>query len=184
MVNVHQRRNKLKIYTKTGDDGETGLYDGTRIAKDDIRVECYGTLDELNSALGICKNYITENECYSDIEIVQRHLFDLGAMLATIQKETLKVKFSKDDITWIENRIDYYSEKLPPFEAFILPGNSKASAFLHLARTIARRGERLIINLGKSEFVEEEVLLYMNRLSDLLFVFASLFEGEQKSVEF
>lgn len=174
----------MKIYTKTGDKGETSLYDGNRVGKDDIRVEAYGTVDELNSVLGIAKNYLEDDETFKRIEVIQNKLFTLGAMLATKEKEKLKVTLNEEDVNLLEEYVDDYMGRAGEFKGFILPGNNIKSAYLHLARTVVRRAERAVIRLSGDEYVEEVVLRYVNRLSDCLFAMASFFEGERKSVDF
>ena len=170
-----------KIYTRTGDDGSTGLTDGSRVPKHSPRPQAYGSVDELNSSLGMVYFYLNkENSNLLHIEIknlireIQNDLFDLGADLATpISKEKEKypaLRIKKGQIDKIENKIDYYNKSLKPLNSFILPGGSEASTLLHQSRTITRRAERDISLLSSMEDINIKSLIYLNRLSDLLFV--------------
>ena len=170
-----------KIYTRTGDDGSTGLTDGSRVPKHSPRPQAYGSVDELNSSLGIvyfCLNKgnsnLLHNEIKNLIREIQNDLFDLGADLATpISKEKEKypaLRIKKGQIDKIENKIDYYNKSLKPLNSFILPGGSESSTLLHQSRTIARRAERDICLLSSIEDINIQSLIYLNRLSDLLFV--------------
>ncbi|ANL29743.1 ATP:cob(I)alamin Co-beta-adenosyltransferase protein [Rhizobium phaseoli] len=168
-----------KIYTKTGDDGTTGLASGRRRRKDDLRVEAYGTIDEANSAIGLARLYTTD---LADLDAmlmsIQNDLFDLGADLATPDTgeppayEPLRIV--ETQVERIERDIDRLNADLNPLTSFILPGGSPAAAHLHLARTIARRGERLMVTLARmeGEIVGGAAMKYINRLSDFLFVAA------------
>lgn len=168
----------VKIYTRTGDAGETALFDGTRVAKSDARVATYGDVDELNAWLGVARAMLLgEPDRRPDlpdlIEQLQRDLFALGSRLADpahrIADRVTKAAISADDITRLENWIDALETELPPLRRFILPGGSPAGAALHVARTVCRRAERAMVALGG---LEPELLTYINRLSDLLFVLA------------
>ena len=170
-----------KIYTRTGDDGSTGLTDGSRVPKHSPRPQAYGSVDELNSSLGIVYLSLNkENSNLLHVEIknlireIQNDLFDLGADLATpISKEKEKypaLRIKKKQIDKIENKIDYYNKSLKPLNSFILPGGSEASTLLHLSRTVARRAERDTSLLSSIEDINIQSLIYLNRLSDLLFV--------------
>ena len=184
MAKGHQGSDMMKIYTKTGDKGETSLYDGNRVGKDDIRVESYGTIDELNSVLGIAKNYLEDDEAIKRLEIIQNKLFTVGAMLATRDKDKLRVTLTEEDVKELEEYVDDYMARIGELRGFILPGNNLKSAYLHLGRTVVRRAERAIIRLSGDEFVEDVVLRYVNRLSDFLFAMASFFEGERRAIDF
>lgn len=164
----------MKIYTKTGDNGETGLFGGPRVTKDHIRIHAYGTVDELSSILGIASVHCTDIELREVIVQLQNQLFVLGADLATPRqaKSTVIQRISTDDITYIEDLIDKFDEELPPLKNFILPGGSLFGATLHYARTVCRRAERFIVSLAQKEDLGMEVGQYINRLSDLLFVMA------------
>lgn len=165
----------LKIYTKTGDSGETGLFDGTRVSKADPRVAAYGDVDELNAWLGLVRSASTDDQLGGMLEHIQRDLFALGARLADpasrIATRVTKTAVTSDDIARLEGWIDLLESELPPLRRFILAGGSAAGASLHVARTICRRAERGMVGLGAGAF-ENELLVYVNRLSDLLFVMA------------
>jgi cob(I)alamin adenosyltransferase len=176
----------MKIYTKSGDKGTTSLFDNTRVAKDSLRVESYGTIDELNSALGFAKNFVKEKEVYKIIRSVQRQLFNLAGELATTDWESFPEKITGDDIKFLEDKIDFYLEKMNKKEKsmFIIPGSSKASGALHQARTICRRAERRITTLAGKVDLSIELQKYINRLSDLLYTLARYSEAELDYVEF
>ena len=166
----------MKIYTKTGDKGTTSLIYGTRVAKNDLRVEAYGTCDETNSMIGLALSYLY-NENFQGKEIIesvyhkiQTNLFHVGSELATPKGKEVKWAITGLDIQELENRIDDWDIELPSLTNFILPGGHPAGAAFHVARTIARRAERCAVSLG--EDVNPLVLAYLNRLSDLLFVTA------------
>jgi cob(I)alamin adenosyltransferase len=163
----------MKIYTKTGDKGETGLYGGERVAKDSLRVSAYGTVDEANSAIGIARAHLSDEEIDKDLAHLQNALFDVGADLATPNDSKYRKNVSpidEQDVDYLEHLIDRYDNT--PLTNFILPGGHPSSAALHLARTIARRAERDIITLKREEQINEYVAVFLNRLSDLLFVMA------------
>jgi cob(I)alamin adenosyltransferase len=168
-----------KIYTKTGDDGTTGLVSGPRRLKDDLRVEAYGTIDEANSAIGLARLHTADlPELDAMLMSIQNDLFDLGADLATPDTgeppayEPLRI--AETQVDRVEHDIDQLNADLEPLKSFILPGGSPAAAHLHLARTIARRAERLMVALARThgEIVGEPAMKYVNRLSDFLFVAA------------
>ncbi|HEX8827931.1 MAG TPA: cob(I)yrinic acid a,c-diamide adenosyltransferase [Xanthobacteraceae bacterium] len=166
-----------KIYTRTGDDGTTALGSGERRTKYDLRVAAYGTLDELNAAIGIARLH-TGGDAALDgaLAHIQNDLFDLGADLTTPGKGRgpggARLTVTQAQVNWLEAEIDRLNAELAPLRSFVLPGGGAAAAYLHLARTICRRGERLIAELKDRESVGEEVLKYVNRLSDFLFVAA------------
>lgn len=169
----------MKIYTKTGDKGETGLYGGKRVRKDHVRVQAYGDIDETNAAIGIARSYIVEgssgsreilNFIDSVLETVQNKLFAVGATLAGSDDPNFSVKDS--DLEYLERCIDHMDELVQPIKSFILPYGTDLSARLHLARTVARRAERSIVALSASETVDPDILSYANRLSDFLFTLA------------
>ena len=172
----------MKIYTKTGDRGETGLYGGVRVSKAHVRVAAYGDVDELNASLGVARAALTPSsggaELAGMLEQIQRDLFALGARLADpahkIAGRVTKAVVGTADITRLEGWIDTFEARLPPLRRFILAGGSPAGTALHLARTVCRRAERAMVALIESEAdaVESELLIYINRLSDLLFVMA------------
>lgn len=167
----------MKIYTKTGDKGKTSLYDGTRVDKDDIRVESYGTLDELNSYIGLCTNY-AKDEDKEILRSIQIKLFEVSAELATKEEGTYKTPISNDDVVSLEKIIDSYIEKIDKIDAFIVPGTNLISANLHIARTICRKAERRIFSLSKIETVNPFLLKYINRLSDVIYAIARYNEAE------
>ncbi len=157
-----------KIYTRTGDSGETGLGDGARTAKDSLRVEAYGTVDELNSAMGLLLAAQLPDGVGSILTRIQHELFDLGGELC-MPGTTL---IPQDYVDSLEHDLDALNEDLPPLKDFILPGGSEAAARCHLARTIARRAERRVVSLAENEEVNPVSVKYLNRLSDFLFVAA------------
>ncbi|MGE5358892.1 MAG: cob(I)yrinic acid a,c-diamide adenosyltransferase [Bacteroidales bacterium] len=165
----------VKIYTRTGDGGETGLFDGTRVTKADSRVDAYGEVDELNAVLGVARTQGVDAEIDAVIAGLQRDLFALGARLADprdrIATRVTKADVDPQDVTRLERSIDAFEEELPPLRRFILPGGAPAAATLHLARTVCRRAERRIVALGLAA-VDPVLVAYVNRLSDLLFVLA------------
>lgn len=164
----------MKIYTKGGDKGETGLFGGSRVPKNHARIEAYGTLDELNAALGVTlSSGKLDKTVVKSLRQVQNELFQLGAELATPPGKKVSTQLiHESQIERLEKEIDQMESKMEPLKQFILPGGSMASAEMHLARTICRRAERAIVTLGKSEEVRELVIQYVNRLSDHLFVTA------------
>lgn len=165
----------VKIYTRTGDGGDTGLFDGTRVPKSDPRVSTYGDVDELNAWLGLARVDIGDAQLSGMLESIQRDLFALGARLADpakkIAQRVTKAAVTSEDISRLEAWIDLLETELPPLRRFILAGGSQGGAALHVARTICRRAERAMVALGPDAF-EPELLVYVNRLSDLLFVMA------------
>ena len=173
----------MQIYTKTGDKGQTSLYDGTRIDKDSIRVESYGTIDELNSYIGLCMHYINEDE-KKVLFNIQRDLFYIGSELPTKNTEKLNKVVTDNDIKNLENIIDKYMGEAKGLDSFIIPGTSLASANLHIARTICRRAERIIISLSKIEKVNPMLIKYINRLSDTLYAIARYSEDKLIPMEF
>lgn len=157
-----------KIYTRTGDDGTTGLGDGSRVDKDSLRVETFGTVDELNSLIGLVLSGQLDDAIRDCLTRTQHELFDLGGELCMPGFTLIPDEF----IEGLEHDLDVFNEDLPPLKDFILPGGSEAAARCHLARTVARRAERRVITLARNETVNEASIRYLNRLSDLLFVVA------------
>lgn len=174
----------MKIYTKKGDQGKTSLFDSRRVYKDDIRVESYGTVDELGSHLGLCKHSVNDQEMFDLIEKIQNKLFVITTNLATENQENVVHKLKEEDIKDLENIIDTYLSKIPKVDKFILPGSSIAAAQLHIARTICRKAERRIVTLAKEEAVDANVIKYINRLSDTLFALARYCETDEKEVNY
>ena len=179
----------VKIYTKTGDRGETGLFDGSRVPKYASRVEAYGEVDELNAVLGMALSFIRDDdEIRNCLLQVQRDLFVVGAHLAdpTAQVEAkrgAKASLTEQKVTQLEHWIDQFEEQLAPLRQFILPGGSQGGAALHYARTVCRRAERRIVALREQVDVSPVILTYMNRLSDFLFVAARLDNARQNRPE-
>jgi cob(I)alamin adenosyltransferase len=168
-----------KIYTKTGDDGTTGLASGARVRKDDLRVECYGTVDEANAALGVAVAHCSPGEAVASriaelLKMIQQDLFDAGADLSTPiagdEKAGKKLRVVESQTLRLEKTIDEYNDQLTPLSSFVLPGGTALAASLHVARTVVRRAERLAVALAAKEAVNAEAIKYLNRLSDLLFV--------------
>lgn len=165
----------MKTYTKTGDDGTTGLFGGERTSKDDVRVEAYGTLDELNAALGVARAAHPSAEMDRLLADIQADLFALGAELATSPDKRPKLgirPLDDSDVARIEQAIDACEAVVPPLHAFVLPGGTPVAAALHGARTICRRAERRVVTLARSIEVRSDAVIYLNRLGDLLFVLA------------
>lgn len=161
-----------RIYTRTGDAGDTGLFGGGRVSKDDPRVEAYGTVDEANSALGLLAAQL-DDELASAVRSMQHALFDIGAELATPQPGRVTA-VTPEQVAALEHLIDRWDDALPPLRQFILPGGSAASAAAHLARAVVRRAERRTVTLARTAAINPEILRYLNRLSDCLFVLARL----------
>lgn len=163
-----------RIYTKTGDAGETGLGDGNRVSKDHPRVAAYGEVDELNSVIGLIGAYCPDYKEWPLLRDVQNDLFDVGADLCMPQSISeppgASLRVSEQQYLKLEKAIDRLNESLQPLHSFILPGGSHAAAWLHLARTVCRRAERNVVTLAKDVAINEAIVIYLNRLSDLLFV--------------
>ena len=155
-----------KIYTRTGDSGTTGLGDGTRVPKTSLRVTAYGTTDELNSVIGMVISMGVTDKIGQLLTEIQHHLFDLGGELCIPGHVAIK----EEHVTWLESQLDLLNEDLPVLKDFILPGGSQPAATCHLARTVCRRAERCVIKLGEKEDLPPQSVIYLNRLSDLLFV--------------
>ncbi|SHE76418.1 cob(I)alamin adenosyltransferase [Mariniphaga anaerophila] len=166
---------EFKIYTKTGDDGSTGLVGGSRVKKYDIRLEAYGTVDELNALIGVIRSAkLPENHAATLVEI-QNKLFNIGSLLASDERGrafTERLSITEQNISFLENAIDEMEEGLPALKHFILPGGDFAAAQCHVARTVCRRAERRILEFAEKEEVQPEIVKYVNRLSDFLFVLA------------
>jgi cob(I)alamin adenosyltransferase len=160
----------MKIYTKTGDDGSTGLNGGKRVPKSDLRVSVYGTIDELNSLLGIAVAFDVPEPIKESLVKLNSILFIAGSDIATPMNNKINIeRINTENILWLENLIDEYTSQLPELRHFILPGGSQQSAFLHLARTVCRRAERIAVELSQSEELGEFIIKFLNRLSDYLF---------------
>ncbi len=164
----------MKIYTKTGDKGETSLFGGQRVPKGALRIEAYGTVDELNSVLGIVRSENTDSTIEKILGDLQAGLFDLGADLATPRASTSKQikRIDVNDAQPLEKAIDSLEQNLKPLRGFILPGGSAVAAKIHFARTVCRRAERKVVQLARQEDIGDAIVVFLNRLSDLLFVLA------------
>ena len=176
----------MEIYTRTGDDGTTGLIGGTRVKKYDIRLEAYGTIDELNSYIGLVRSLQTDQYADSVLEKIQQKLFVIGATLAT-DESSGKINelrsVSEADITKLEHEMDQMFTVLPKLNNFILPGGCQASSFCHIARTVCRRAERRIVELSEKTALDINLIKYINRLSDYLFVLSRKVSMDQKAPE-
>lgn len=175
----------MKIYTKTGDTGQTALFGGDRVSKSNIRIEAYGTIDELNSFIGLALTEVSDSGIRKVLERIQNQLFITGSDLATPETEKNKklniTRTPADFITQAENDIDFFNDKLDELKNFILPGGSKASAYLHICRTIARRAERKVVALNEQVKIGDNIIIFLNRLSDLFFVL-SRFENKISNI--
>lgn len=163
----------MKIYTKTGDKGMTSLIGGKRVPKNSARLESYGTIDELNSYLGMIRSFQIDLQVVEELVIIQSRLFDIGGNLATDPEQTeIKVRLGvkENDIDLLEKAIDRMDAEVPPMKYFVLPGGNQVVSFCHMARTVCRRAERRILDLSGETIVDELVLKYINRLSDYLFI--------------
>ena len=183
-----------KVYTKTGDAGKTRLAGGQQVWKDSVRVEAYGTVDEINASIGVVRVINADmmeahqeaGQLEEELRWIQNKLFDIGSILATAPGQTFKnmPQVTGKDVTRLEKLIDRCQEHLEPLKEFILPGGGKVSGFLHQARTICRRAERICIRLAKEEPVEAQINIFLNRLSDALFVLARWVAKTQGEAEF
>ncbi len=182
----------MKIYTKTGDKGQTSLFGGTRVPKYHNRIEAYGTTDELNSFIGLIRDQKIDKNTFDTLIKIQNDIFTLGAMLAT-PKDKEKLKNGKDrlnipiitqiDIHFLENEIDKMNESLPTMTNFILPGGHTTVSYCHIARCVCRRAERIVVSISKSEGIDPNILGYLNRLSDYLFVLARKLTIDNQAIE-
>jgi len=164
-----------KIYTKTGDDGSTGLVGGTRLKKYEVRLEAYGTVDELNAIIGVIRSFGLSDSDKNILAEIQNKLFNIGSRLASDKKGdemTSELSIKDDDILFLEKAIDEFEEDLPELTQFILPGGDQTAAQCHVARTVCRRAERRILEFAQQNTVQPELTKYINRLSDFFFVFA------------
>ncbi len=182
----------MKIYTKTGDKGETSLFGGTRVKKFNLRIDAYGTVDELNSYIGLIRDQKIDKESVNALIEIQNNLFTLGAMLATPPaKEKLKSgkdrlripKIEGTEIHFLEAEIDRMNKSLQPMTSFILPGGNTLVSFCHIARCVCRRAERITVELNENETINSNLLIYLNRLSDYLFVLARKLTFDNKLIE-
>lgn len=184
-----------KVYTRTGDGGETSLAGGQRVSKDDIRIEAFGTVDELNAVIGLTRAFGSDlaarntvrRRLDNELDRIQNRLFDVGAILATLPETRIKKipNITAGEVRHLEKLMDSFQKDLKPLEEFILPGGGKVAGFLHQGRTVCRRAERLCVRLACKEPVPAEIIQYLNRLSDALFVFArwvAQAEGQRESL--
>ena len=173
-----------KIYTKTGDDGSTQLLSGKRVAKYHIRVEAYGSIDELSSHIGFLRSLEIEDNLEKDLIDIQRILFNISSLLACDGGKFLDMleKVKQEDIDFLEKKIDEMTEIVGPLTKFILPGGQKEVAYIHICRTVSRRAERNIVKLSHTEQVDKSIIVYINRLSDYLFTL-SRYVSKQKQFE-
>lgn len=164
----------MKIYTRTGDQGTTSLFGGSRVPKSDLRIEAYGTVDELNAFIAVVRDQVVNKKREHFLVQIQEHLFTIGAMLATVPGNTsVKIPHLRtSDAVMLEEAIDQMETQLQPLRNFILPGGHPSVSHCHVARTVCRRAERKIVGLAQSEPVDPSIILYINRLSDYLFVLA------------
>ncbi len=171
----------MPIYTKTGDKGQTGLFSGKRVSKASFRIEAIGTVDELNSVIGIVISQIRNPkfEIRKELIKIQKDLFEIGAALANPRQALSLSKRVKE----FENQIDEMTKKLPPLFNFILPGGGKAGSYFHIARTVARRAERRTVGLSKKEKINDQILIYLNRLSDLFLTMSRYINHLEKKEE-
>ncbi|AIZ64515.1 cob(I)yrinic acid a c-diamide adenosyltransferase [Hymenobacter sp. DG25B] len=175
----------MKIYTKTGDQGLTSLIGGTRVPKSSLRIECYGTVDELNSYIGLVRDQEVNAARRDLLKEIQDRLFTIGSSLASDpEKSRMKIPdLRAEDIALLEQEMDRMNEALPELRAFILPGGHQAVSFAHVARCVCRRAERLVVALGEDAFVADLVAIYLNRLSDFLFVLSRAMAQELHAEE-
>ena len=162
----------MKIYTRKGDSGQTSLIDGDMVNKHNLSVDAYGTIDELNSFLGLLKDYIKDDKIKDILNNIQIKLFSIGSILASGKNQNIsaKVKIEKKDVVYIELEIDRLNENLPELKNFVIPGGHKTSSYSHVCRSICRRAERKISELNNKSSVDSNILAYVNRLSDFFFV--------------
>ncbi len=180
-----------KVYTRTGDKGTTRLADGSEVPKNSLRLESYGTVDELNSCVGVCRQFIDELPLKSAtsldqwLEAIQNDLFNLGGDLATpIEKRWPQmIIVGKEEVIALEKLMDTCQENIPPLKDFVLPGGTKLNAFLHSARTVCRRTERVVVSLSLQENINPQAVIYLNRLSDLFFVLSRWVQFKANKVE-
>lgn len=184
-----------KVYTRTGDKGQTGLAGGQRVPKDHLRIEAYGTVDELNAVIGLTRSFAKDlpqkvsqaKRLDAELHRIQNRLFDVGAILATVPGQSFENMpvVTAEEVRHLEELMDECQKELRPLEEFILPGSGKVAGFLHQARTVCRRAERICVRLSREESVPPEVLQYLNRLSDTFFVLARWIaraEGEPETL--
>jgi len=170
----------MKIYTKTGDGGKTSLFDNSRVWKSDTRIMSYGAIDELNSSLGIALSLELDNEIKDILIKIQNDLFIVGSDLANPDMSDTKIRTTPEMIVFLEQKIDMLEPQLAPLTSFILPGGTLLASIIHMARTISRRGETHVVELSKTQEINKEAVIYLNRLSDLMFVLARIINNRKK----
>jgi cob(I)alamin adenosyltransferase len=175
----------MKIYTKTGDEGNTGLFGGKRLPKDDLRIEAYGTVDELNSHIGLLRDQQASAEQLTTLLEIQDRLFTMGSLLATDpEKSNLKLpELHESDILLLEKEIDKMNESLPEMKSFVLPGGNQTVSFCHIARCVCRRAERRVVTLAQVAQINPLIIKYLNRLSDYLFVLSRMLSHKLNAPE-
>ncbi len=171
----------MKIYTKTGDEGDTGLQGGKRIPKSSERIRAYGSVDEVNSVLGLVLSHKIDQDVEELLKKIQNELFVLGSDLSNPDMDDKQNRISKNMIEELEKKIDEYEKELPPLSNFILPGGTDSASLVHLARTVTRRAETNVVSLSKTEKINNECQVYLNRLSDLLFVITRILNKRSKT---
>lgn len=170
----------MKIYTKTGDEGKTSLFDNSRVWKSDERIISYGAIDELNSSIGIALSLELDDEVKDILIKIQNDLFVVGSDLANPDMSDKKIRTNRDMIVFLEQKIDLLEPQLEPLTSFILPGGTLLASILHLSRTISRRAETHVVALSKNEEINKEAAIYLNRLSDLMFILARVTNNRKK----
>lgn len=170
----------MRIYTKTGDKGMTRLVGGAQVAKDSDRVESYGTIDELNSWIGYIISETQDKQITEELQEIQQMLFDLGTDLATPESASTESRLYSGSSVWLEERIDRYTDEAPEIERFILPGGTTIACMLHVARTITRRAERSIVTLNWTATLNNEIVIFINRLSDYFYALARVINAREK----
>ena len=170
----------MKIYTKTGDEGKTSLFDNSRVWKSDTRIMSYGAVDELNSSLGIALSLEIDNEIKDILIKIQNDLFIVGSDLANPNMSDKKIRANTEMITFLEQKIDLLEPQLEPLTSFILPGGSLLASILHMSRTISRRSETHVVELSKTQEINKDAAIYLNRLSDLMFILARIVNNRKE----
>ena len=170
----------MKIYTKTGDEGKTSLFDNSRVWKSDERIMSYGAVDELNSSLGIALSLELDNEVKDILIKIQNDLFIVGSDLANPNMSDNKIRTNKEMIIFLEQKIDLLEPQLESLTSFILPGGTLLASILHLSRTISRRAETYVVKLSKNQEINNDAVIYLNRLSDLMFILARIINDRKK----
>ena len=170
----------MKIYTKTGDEGKTSLFDNSRVWKSDERIMSYGAVDELNSSIGIALSLELDSEIKEILIKIQNDLFIVGSDLANPNMTDKKIRITEEMIVFLEQKIDLLEPQLKPLTSFILPGGTLLASILHLSRTISRRAETHVVALSKTEDIHKEAVIYLNRLSDLMFILARIVNNRKK----